>query len=56
MEVDFKKPLVHLISVMGHVQSVEYEGIHMVCFGCGEYGHKEAACPKFGTEVDRQPP
>lgn len=27
------------------VRTIEYEGIHLVCFGCGTYGHRKEACP-----------
>lgn len=25
---------------------MEYEGLHSICFFCGEYGHKSETCPK----------
>ena len=28
------------------IRRVEYEGIHLICFGCGKYGHKKEACPE----------
>lgn len=39
VEVDLDKPLVTEILVRNDVQYVEYEGLHVVCFGCGMVGH-----------------
>lgn len=36
IEIDFCKPLVPLISVIVHIQTVEYEGLHQICFNCSE--------------------
>ena len=36
----------------------EYEGIHLVCFGCGMYKHKKETCPhgiKDATAAPEQP-
>lgn len=30
---------------MGHVQLIEYKGLHSICFNCGEYDHRDATCP-----------
>nr|GMC73498.1 reverse transcriptase [Ipomoea batatas] len=27
------------------VQPIEYEGLHVVCFGCGVVGYREQTCP-----------
>ncbi|XP_031104379.1 uncharacterized protein LOC116007853 [Ipomoea triloba] len=45
VEVDLNKPLVTEIWVRDSVQMVEYEGLHVVYFGCGVVGHREEACP-----------
>lgn len=54
-EVDFSQPLVHIISVIGHVKPVEYGGLHMICFGCGEYGHQIEACSKLRNVAEVPP-
>lgn len=51
VEIDFKKPLVPLVSVLGHAQIMEYEGLHSIGFSCGEYGHRESGCSKIVKEV-----
>lgn len=45
VEVDLNKPLVYLITVMGILPYMEYEGLYHICFGCGRYGHKQELCP-----------
>ncbi|XP_019172480.1 PREDICTED: uncharacterized protein LOC109167863 [Ipomoea nil] len=45
VEVDVTKPLVAKIRVNGEIQYVEYEGLHVICFSCGEFGHRDMACP-----------
>ncbi|KAJ1441621.1 Zinc finger, CCHC-type [Sesbania bispinosa] len=29
----------------GKTYNVEYEGLHLVCFQCGRYGHRKEGCP-----------
>ncbi|XP_019198959.1 PREDICTED: uncharacterized protein LOC109192712 [Ipomoea nil] len=45
VEVDMRKPLISKFTYKGRVRYVSYEGIHMVCFACGVYGHSTEACP-----------
>lgn len=44
VEADLAKPLVPFVSVLGRLQRVEYEGLHMICFDCGKYGHRADNC------------
>lgn len=30
---------------MGRIQGVKYEGLHIICFHCGQYGHRNKSCP-----------
>lgn len=49
VEVDLTNPLLSKFTVGDMVVPIEYEGIHMVCFSCGIYGHKQGQCAKEGT-------
>lgn len=44
IEVDLSKPLLSKFTLEDEVLPVVYEGIHMVCFSCGIYGHKQGQC------------
>ncbi|XP_019183349.1 PREDICTED: uncharacterized protein LOC109178208 [Ipomoea nil] len=46
VEVDISKPLISKFKYKDRVRSVAYEGIHLICFSCGIYGHSPDACPK----------
>lgn len=40
VEVDLSKPLISKFRMRHRYWMVEYEGLHLVCFKCGTYGHK----------------
>ncbi|KAL4323145.1 hypothetical protein GQ457_11G004460 [Hibiscus cannabinus] len=42
--VDLNKPLLSCVSIDGHLQKLEYEGLHQICFHCGTYGHSKETC------------
>ncbi|KAL4304066.1 hypothetical protein GQ457_10G023950 [Hibiscus cannabinus] len=37
--VDLNKPLAPSITIDGFKQKIEYEGLPLICFSCGKYGH-----------------
>ncbi|KAI9108939.1 hypothetical protein K1719_020244 [Acacia pycnantha] len=45
VEIDLQSPLLLAFKVFGEVKQLVYEGLHLVCFGCGMYGHEEVVCP-----------
>lgn len=45
VEVDLDKPLLSEYRLDGELLGIEYEGLHMVCFRCGIYGHAKENCP-----------
>lgn len=40
IEVDLSKPLVAKFQMRRRIWRIEYEGIHLVCYGYGKYGKK----------------
>ncbi|XP_061346858.1 uncharacterized protein LOC133292467 [Gastrolobium bilobum] len=46
VELDLTKPLQAEYKVEGRIKQVEYEGLHLVCYSCGQYGHRVESCPK----------
>ncbi|KAF7830686.1 LEAF RUST 10 DISEASE-RESISTANCE LOCUS RECEPTOR-LIKE PROTEIN KINASE-like 2.1 [Senna tora] len=52
VEINLKKQLVPQVEVRGRSYAVEYEGLHLICFQCGRYGHSKDLCMlKKETEV-----
>lgn len=49
VEVDLTKPLLARYKLRRRVYKIEYEGIHMVCFNCGVYGHNAEKCKEKQT-------
>ncbi|KAF9685155.1 hypothetical protein SADUNF_Sadunf03G0025000 [Salix dunnii] len=45
VELDISKPLTPFIEVEGRTYGVVYEGIQVICFECGHYGHGRDNCP-----------
>ncbi|KAL4369146.1 hypothetical protein GQ457_05G010380 [Hibiscus cannabinus] len=44
--VDLNKPLVPCIGIDDFIQKLEYEGLNLICYKCGVYGHLQEACGK----------
>ncbi|KAH9704135.1 hypothetical protein KPL70_011340 [Citrus sinensis] len=42
--ISLAKPLVSQFELDGKVQKVEYEGLPVICFMCGRYGHSSNIC------------
>ncbi|KAJ8747958.1 hypothetical protein K2173_007845 [Erythroxylum novogranatense] len=45
VEIDLSKPLIAKFRMRRRIWKMEYEGLHLVCFGCGTYGHRRDHCP-----------
>ncbi|XP_019178319.1 PREDICTED: uncharacterized protein LOC109173535 [Ipomoea nil] len=45
VEIDITKPLLSMFTLEGKRRFIAYEGLHLVCFGCGKYGHAQDSCP-----------
>ncbi|XP_057738256.1 uncharacterized protein LOC130955425 [Arachis stenosperma] len=55
VEIDLSKKLVPRISVMENILNIEYEGLHLICFSCGKYGHRADQCSEGVATKDAQP-
>lgn len=51
MEVDLTKPLLAKFKLQRRVRRIMYEGLHLICFHCGQYGHKQKTCPYSKMKV-----
>ncbi|XP_057746113.1 uncharacterized protein LOC130965362 [Arachis stenosperma] len=56
VEIDLRRKLVPAIKVLGHDFKVEYEGLHLIFFGCGRYGHRVELCSKGGARKENVQP
>ena len=45
VEVDLTKPLLAKFKLRRRIRRIMYEGLHLICFQCGQYGHKQEQCP-----------
>jgi hypothetical protein len=45
MEVDLTNPLLAKFQLRRRVRKIVYEGLHLICFHCGQHGHRKEACP-----------
>ncbi|MBA0828031.1 hypothetical protein Goarm_012757 [Gossypium armourianum] len=46
MVVNVNKPLIPYVGIDGRAQVIKYEGLLVICYGCGCYGHSQATCSK----------
>lgn len=54
IEVNITKPLLSKFKLRRRVRCIEYEGIHLICFKCGVYGHRAEQC-HHNEENGKQP-
>lgn len=50
VEVDLSKPKLANYRVRNIEKMIEYEGIFLICFGCGKQGHKKEECPLHNVD------
>lgn len=50
VEVDLTKSLKPFFTLLGSKYMIQYEGVHLICFRCGTYGHKSEDCSSLGGE------
>lgn len=44
VKVDLAAPILPSLTLFDFAQKVEYEGLHLICFKCGKYGHNGEEC------------
>ncbi|PNX93227.1 hypothetical protein L195_g016378 [Trifolium pratense] len=44
VEIDLNEPVVGKVWLKGYWYKVEYEGLHIICYSCGRYGHHARNC------------
>ena len=47
IEVDLSKQLLSKFRLRNKIHRIEYEGIYLVCFECGRFGHRVGKCPSL---------
>ncbi|KAJ1443649.1 hypothetical protein SESBI_00237 [Sesbania bispinosa] len=55
IEIDLNKILISQFSLEKRIYNVEYEGLHLICFQYGRYGHKKEGCPLLLRNDDEKP-
>ncbi|CAN1130934.1 hypothetical protein LINPERHAP2_LOCUS6119 [Linum perenne] len=55
VRVDLSKKLLSKYKLLHRIRRVENEGLHVICFKCGIYGHTIDICPSAkATETAEQ--
>ncbi|KAF7831289.1 ribonuclease H [Senna tora] len=54
VELDLSKPLLSQYYVHGRHRKIEYEGLHLICFECGVYGHDSEHCPVKKARLEKE--
>ncbi|XP_061368478.1 uncharacterized protein LOC133311438 [Gastrolobium bilobum] len=61
VEIDLRRSFLSKFWIGNRVLHVGYEGLHLICFKCGLYGHRKDQCPEVqasgvqrGSEVSTQ--
>ncbi|XP_016168984.1 uncharacterized protein LOC107611585 [Arachis ipaensis] len=52
VEIDLTKKLVPRSFVLGSIFNIEYEGLHLICFKCGLYGHRSEQCSEPSEDAE----
>ncbi|XP_052192526.1 uncharacterized protein LOC127801418 isoform X2 [Diospyros lotus] len=47
ISIDLRNPVVPFIVIGGLLQRIQYEGLDLLCYQCGRYGHRQQHCLNF---------
>lgn len=56
VELDLEKKLVPKIKIRNRTYLIEYEGLNLICFNCGRYGHHKEICTLRNESEHKQYP
>lgn len=56
VEVDVSKTLLVKFKLIKKIRTIEYEGLHMICFKCGMVGHQKEECKSMNNKKDEFAP
>ena len=51
VKLDLEKPLMSHYAINGVLKSIEYKGIHVVCFTCDKFDRSQGSCPMKTPKV-----
>lgn len=54
VEIYINKLLLPRYKLKGRRYKIEYEGLHMLCFGCGQFGHYVESCLEKNKLVEEE--
>ncbi|XP_061358685.1 uncharacterized protein LOC133302885 [Gastrolobium bilobum] len=54
VEVDLRKSCLSKFNIGEKIYHAGYEGLHLICFKCGIYGHKKDLCSDIATQEDQK--
>ena len=52
VELDLRRELIPSFTTLGRDFLVEYEGLRLICFNCGKYGHEVESCTSSVKPVE----
>lgn len=55
VEINLDKKLVPKIKIRERTYKIKYEGLSLICFNCGSYGHHKDNCPSQVPSDNLQP-
>lgn len=54
LELNLDKMLIPRVSIRNRTYKIEYEGLNLIWFTCGRYGHHKDICPTINPTLENQ--